>query len=760
VTRHVPMRILDTLQLSTFRLMSLSALGLSYRSKWLRFPALTLWCLVAGLTLQAVASQTTDPSTALEPRLSGKVDALKAFPLAGDFTIEMSAGELRKKIADRIRAFATTSEVVKLAAQDVDYPRSELPIGFVVPVSVFGRTTMVLDDTGLVSDVDIERTGEYNERNDGSEIIRLVDHVSASGIQPFLGFKETWRLIYATMGDDRVHELTFATALPGSANYREVLSKLVALFGPLQPFEGAPEGFLEYPKERRLTGGRFFFKSTGEIGLEGAIFKTAETLLDAPVILELRVLRRLSDSPSYTRVTFAAERFSPMSKRYAERIVRHLQQQTHGLTLKAFDREWILDQRDIPFSFYRSAREGATQHIRARDPKSGELLDLTYSDVDLSSVVNIAIDESSGPRYARMWEIELGHPVELRIAFEKDGVRRSDLQETRAVNLLSVEPSTAMVVAVLAALPPVTDVTGEQVERIEKAFSVVGAEFNEPLFKFFKEADRQGKLKNRFVLAERAAGDERIALLRSFATEGDKRAVVMLWKALEERWKTSAGTPADRADMLHWAGKAAEREDAESLKFLLANAELRDPLAAERRMKALQALGEWDFADARTRLISQRAEMVRVIHSLPIVGKVRTYNPWLPKSLLGKQFSAANAQMEFSPKAKASDDPSSETVAFYEAGKSPSEGPAKVWVNVKGVVVGEHYILASDDAKGAVFDDLRAQLLQCFGEANLIASDNPGGSRRIQVVPNPAKTIYLSSESGVTALTVIEHGSK
>ncbi len=720
----------------------------------------------------------------LEEFFKIKINTVKKHLLSGPIHLEMGADAFRTLYRSRLSGFKTNSPIIQRFQKELSSINEwiEFPTGLVVPVAQGGQERAVLDHYKLVEWDNMDDAPVIDEKTDGRALRDYADHVSAAGLKPFLGLGENWKLVDATLHRDSVYILTFATTLKHSGSASDALRRLTDVFGPLQPFKGAPKGYLEYAPGAALEGGRFFFPQANGITFDGRIFRTKENLATAPWILELRVSRMAHETAlfhEFYSVNAPKNAHATFSKRFAEQSVRETLQAAAGLKVRLAGRVCVLEKSSFPFFLYDTENGAeATLRFTMRDTQSGEELFVSYYDIPLAAAETIDTKRAEDAGHAWVHDLHLTQPARLVItrnvtvkdAETGESYVEEDVlveKETRTIAFYSRDFSTAHKEAVIAALPPPHKLKSkDDAHRLARLLGY-NSVFDSPLYRFFEEADRLGKFDDLLFLAKLAPDAAKPALLTRAAKAGQVQAMAELREYYKEKWYDRSGTENDREQLFHWGARAADAGDLDSLKFMIDEARHRDLLATERWMKALQTRGEWQnrYGSELAAQITARADLLRKLAPLSFDAKVRAYTPLLDEfasaqvegSAIGKKFKAyATPEKQFAAAEKAYDDRTGKRVKFYRRGQAVYGGPQQVWVNRKGDVIGEYYLLAQNASAKSTFEEQRACLIQYFGAENLTTVS--GTNLRDSVsVSNGLKAIELLLFDKRAYLRYIDH---
>ena len=710
----------------------------------------------------------------LAKRFDDRIFTVEKHLLSGSFRLDMGADSFRSLYQSRVSAFKTESPIVRLLQSQSPAEWVEFPFGFVVSLSAHGSDRLVLDHTKMF-DFDpyaYDDPPVWDEKIDGKAVVELTRQLTATGLKPFLGLNENWSLASADIHRNDVYILSFATTLSNVASHSEVLKKLTDVFGPLQPFKGAPSGFLEYARDDGLRGGRFLFPQANGITFDGRVFQSKETLVDSPWIIELRVSRLLLETALYHEFySVDAHKYShaPFSRRYAQQVFRESQSEIVGLKAQLDGRDCVLVKPVQSFYLYENDDgDGATYIVKGRDEKTGDLVTVTYSDVRLSSVRNVDIISRPGWGFAYVENVHLTRPALVETTVISNGEASSTTGETLVIPFLFKDYPSPINEPLIASLPPPQKLSKDDFERYKSVFGYSSL-FDRILFRFFQEADRQGKFDDAFYLGKIAPESAKPALFARAAKSGNVDAMDELRKLYSEKWVDRKATEQDQQAMLYWGIRAADAGHADSLRFMMEYFQHRDLLATERWMKSLKAMGKWKdlpFSEETEREITRRADMMRKLAPLPIEAKAIAFTPVydesrfveFPESALGKKFKTyATPEKQYTRQEKAYNDRTGKKVVFYQRGEAVQRGPRQVWVNRKGIVIGEYYLL--DTGRGAskrTYEDHLAYLTQFFGAEHLTSI--AGGNVNAGVaVSNGSKTIELLLFDDQCNLKYIDH---
>lgn len=715
-----------------------------------------------------------------------KINTVKKHLLSGPFNLDMGAAAFRSLHRSRLTSFKTNSAIIQRFQKEVPQTLEdwiEFPVGFVVPASFGGDERAVLDHNKLIEWDNMDAPPYIDAKTDGRALRDYVNHLSSAGLKPFLGLGEDWRLVDASLHGNDVYSLTFATTLKSIGSANDAIKRLTDVFGALQPFKGAPKGYLEYAANDALQGGRFFFPRANGITFDGRIFRTKENLADAPWILELRVSRMAHDTALFhEHYSVNAQKYSyaPFSKRFAEQDVRETLQAAAGLKITIADRDCVLEKSSFPFSFYDTDnRTEATLSLLVRDTRSGEQLLVNYYDVALASVEDIDVERAQDAQQAWAHNLRLTRPARLVITCHvtvKDAETgetedQEDVlveEDTRKITFYSRSFTNAYRGAIIAALPPPHKLESkDDAHRIARVFGYEGL-FDSRLYRFLEEADRLGKFDDPLFLGKLAPSGAKPAFFARAAKAGNVRAMVELREYYKDKWISSSGTDNDREQAFLWAARAADAGDVASMQFMINEAPHRDLLATERWMKALQANGEWQkrYDVELERQITRRAELLRTLAPLSLEAKVRAFTPPLEPSrsgeiegsVIGQKFKIyATPEKQYAPTEKSYTDRSGKKVKLYQRGQPVYGGPQQVWVNRKGIIIGEYYLL--DHGKAAAkfaYDEHLASFTQYFGAQNL-TDVSGGGILNGVAVKTKSKTIELLRFEKHAYLRYIDH---
>ncbi|MGC4074211.1 MAG: hypothetical protein QM760_17210 [Nibricoccus sp.] len=705
---------------------------------------------------------------ALASRFNDRIFSVEKHLLSGPFRLDMGATAFKKLYQSRIAGVQTESAVVqRLQGQSTD-AWVEFPFGFVVPLRSQGDERRVLDQGKFFSSNDDDPL-LYDEKVDGKAMIDVTNQLTAAGLKPFLGLNENWKLVFAELEQGEVYILSFATTVGKVTGHNDVLKKLTDVFGPLQPFNGAPKGFLEYAPDEGLRGGRFMFPQANGITLDGRIFQSKETLVDSPWILELRVSRMLFDTAlfhEFFSVEAHKSNYATFSKRYAEQAVREARYAAGGLKVDLAGRSCTLEKSGTAFFFYEGDSGGATYIVNAKDTKTGDPVVITYSDVNLSSARETAYSSHWSSAVAQTYTVHLTQPARVETKVISNGEEVVTHEETLVVPFYVKDGIFSPIqTALVAALPPVQTLSAEDFDRLKFVFGY-HSRVDSVVFPFFQEAERQGKFKDLFFLAMLADDSAKPALLTRAAKGGSVQAMNELRRFYDSRQQQDGKKARDK--MVYWAKQAADAGDTDSLKYMVHEERYTDLLATERWMKSLQEKGRWqdEFRPELEQGIIQRADIFRKLAPLSLEAKAQAYGPiYEPNaqlqvdgvSAIGKKFKDyATPEKQFALIEKPSDDRSGKKVKVYRRGQSVHGGPVQVWVNRKGIIIGEYYLLGHGYSDVSAYEAEFACFKQYFGAANLsaIPSTNLKASA---LVNNSAKTIELLLFDGQAYLKYIDH---
>ena len=679
--------------------------------------------------------------------------------LSGAFNLKLSDAAMNQLIQKRIQSFTSDRPFIAQFKAGSTDPWKYFNIGFTFPLR-HGREQHLYLDSGDILDLPEWEEHPFDQKQDGPALKALVDHLSQTGIKPFLGLGENWKLVHAITEHGSVYSLSFATALATSVtSHTDVLKKLKETFGPFQAFESAPGGFQEYPKDAALLGGRFLFPSANGVTLDGRVFKSREYLVDAPWIVELRVSRMDVSTVLFHKfheVDAWPHFFGRFSKGVAQERINAALQASEGLSFTHEGVPYTLHPKVPPFSFYHEKDNLASFQVVGR-AATGESLRISYTDIDFSTVTKLVYPPDAPADRRQPWALRLSTPVQREIVLTDANGESTALQDQVSDVVVMLKGDERVLGDVLmAAFPPVARLSAADVDRLARIVLPLKYDAMVP---FLKEADDQGKLKELSLLYRQLDAESRLPYLLRAAKVGDAEAMNLLRDHYEERWRDKKGTDKDRQQMIQWGTRAADAGNVESLNEMIDYQGDYDYASAERWLKALQAKREWRNED-RAQEILRRAALARKLKPLAFPDRVREWRSDLEDTLIGTRFKDfATPERKLAVHEKYKSERTGAKITVYTRGEPVSGGQQMIWVNRKGIIIGEYYLIGLKYDHKSSYNRHRAHLEQTIGAANLEDTTATASNlkRGCAVRYNPHKTISLHQFDGQSYLKVIDH---